>query len=368
MRLESFDTGKPAVHVKLDELEGWKILGRLSSLIMVGCDCGMRSITIEPPGNLAPGVRRAMERLIARNPVVAISGRKQESGPRNEFGYVVLERGSVFLCLRDYSNEKMYSFYMAALEENVDLASRCAYLIADILGFTSFLAFEVRFGVYELLNNVFEHSVDGNPQHWVKLTLERKGDILTVSIVDKGIEFDPTGNDQFNLRSYLSSGNRRGLGLILTRKITEQMHYKRELGYNKVFFEKSISSRDSNKHSAKGEEMAQLIVGEPALMQDGSYRITLEGDLDTKGALIMEDLLNQLLEQKMFRVLLDFEKVPFVSSAGVGILLGMVSSLRDEGGEVYFLNISPKVKSVFSLLNLDDFFRIVDSEKSIVEF
>ena len=111
--------------------------------------------------------------------------------------------------------------------------------------------------------------------------------------------------------------------------------------------------------------MAQMIVGEPQRQADESYLIPLEGDLDTKGALVVEDLMNMLLEQKMHRVTLDFEKVPFVSSAGVGILLGMVSALRDAGGEVLFANVTSKVRSVFRLLNLDDFFKITDTPETV---
>ena len=66
------------------------------------------------------------------------------------------------------------------------------------------------------------------------------------------------------------------------------------------------------------------------------------------------------------KVILDFEKVSFVSSAGVGVILGLVSTLREKGGEVYFVNLSPKVKSVFGLLNLDDYFKVVDADELIV--
>jgi len=92
----------------------------------------------------------------------------------------------------------------------------------------------------------------------------------------------------------------------------------------------------------------------------------LSGDLDTKGALIMEQMLLQLMEKKIFQTVFDFEKVPFISSAGVGILLGIVSSLREAGGEATFIKISPKVRSVFRLLNLEDYFTIRDSVGSAV--
>ncbi len=112
--------------------------------------------------------------------------------------------------------------------------------------------------------------------------------------------------------------------------------------------------------------MAHFEASEPRPSADGSHLIRLSGDLDTKGALAMERLLGELIERKIARVTLDFEKVPFVSSAGVGILLGIVSSLRDAGGEVVFTKISPKVRSVFRLLNLEDYFTIREQVESSV--
>ena len=107
--------------------------------------------------------------------------------------------------------------------------------------------------------------------------------------------------------------------------------------------------------------MAQFEIGGPTRLGDGSNMLTLSGDLDAKGALLVEQMLTQLLEKEVFRVTLDFEKVSFISSAGVGILLGLVSSMRDAGGDAVFVRIPAKVRSVFQLLNLEDYFTIGDS-------
>ena len=107
--------------------------------------------------------------------------------------------------------------------------------------------------------------------------------------------------------------------------------------------------------------MAQFEIRGPKPLGNGSSIVTLSGDLDAKGALLVEQMLVQLLEKKIFRVTLDFEKVLFISSAGVGILLGLVSSVRDAGGDAVFVRVPPKVSSVFQLLNLEDYFTISDS-------
>jgi len=51
---------------------------------------------------------------------------------------------------------------------------------------------------------------------------------------------------------------------------------------------------------------------------------------------------------------------------GVGMLLGLVSSIRKEGGEVTFAGVSHHVKSVFELLNLNEYFVFSDSETEVL--
>lgn len=365
MKIEMIDSSDLAVRVNCRDCTGWKILGRLSSLALIAFDCSFQSVSCELSAELPANIRSAVDRFFALNPIIKLDETRSEECADDEFGFVVLGREEGFVCLRNAANENSYSIYLAALEKEVDLAARCSYLMANVLGLTSLLSYEIRFGVYELLNNLIEHGAVHGSNKWVQLNIEKAINKIRVSIVDKGGKFDPTGNDSFDLDNYLSSNRKRGLGLILTRKIANHMEYERISGYNNVSFEKSLSSA-ADSAALKGEgKMAQLIVGEPRLLPQGHHLIPLEGDIDTKGALVMEDLLNQLLEQRMLNIVLDFEKVPFVSSAGVGILLGMVNTLRDEGGDVLFKNISPRVSSVFRLLNLDDFFTIAESEEIV---
>lgn len=365
MKLEAFDSSNLSVRISCQDCTGWDILGRLSSLALIAFDCSFQSVSCEISPKLPTDVRKAVDRFAALNPVIRVIEAEAEESIDDEFGFVVLGREEGLVCLRNAIDDNSYVIFFEAIDAEVDLASRCAYLIANILGLTSLLSYEVRFSVYELLNNITEHGYESTYHKWIKLKIEKKTDKLSVSIVDKGSIFDPTGDDYFDLDNYLKSNQRRGLGLILTRKIADHMKYERVSGFNNVYFEKSFNPLPKTTTLNGEVKMSQLNVGEPQHLPNGRYLIPLEGDIDTKGALVMEDLLTQLLEQHMLNIVLDFEKVPFVSSAGVGILLGMVNTLRDEGGDVLFKNISPKVSSVFRLLNLDDFFTIAEPEEMI---
>ncbi len=51
----------------------------------------------------------------------------------------------------------------------------------------------------------------------------------------------------------------------------------------------------------------------------------------------------------------NLKGVDFISTAGVGALLYAVGGARKNGGEIIFIEFSPKTKAVFEFLDLHDF-------------
>lgn len=361
MKIESIDPKTFAVSVSCESDEGWQIPVRLASLIMAAIDCRVSSISCALPDRLPGAVRTASEQLIARNAIVtrrsSIARGPDWVEPRR---YVVV-KSEAFFCAGDVRNDQAYSLFLAGTEENVELASRCAHILAVALGYTSDFSFEIRLSVYELLMNIVEHGIESDSRGWVQVDIGREGDMLTVSIMDQGVAFDPSGDSGFDLDAYLGARKRRGLGLIMARRIATQLTHRRESGCNKTLIKRSIWARSAAPRDGKENPMPQFEIGGPLPLGNGTDMLTLSGDLDAKGALLMEQMLSRLLDKKLFRVTLDFERVSFISSAGVGILLGLVSSMRDAGGDAVFVRVPPKVSSVFHLLNLEDYFTIGDS-------
>ncbi len=361
MKIESIDPVTFAVSVSCKSDEGWQIPVRLASLIMVASDCDVPSISCVLPDRMPRAVRSASEQLIARNAIVALESSVARDSEWIESRRYIVGRSETFNCMGEVRNDNKYSLFLAGIESNVDRASRCAHIIAVALGYTSDFAFEIRLSVYELLMNVIEHGIESASQEWIQVDLEREGDTLLVSIIDQGIAFDPLGDSKFDLQAYIESRKTRGLGLIITRRIAEHFTHRREAGYNKTLIKKSMWSCGSALRDGKEISMAQFEIRGPVPLGNESYMLTLSGDLDAKGALLVEQMLAQLIEKKMFRVTLDFQKVSFISSAGVGILIGLEASLRDAGGDAIFTKVPPKVSSVFRLLNLEDYFTIENS-------
>ncbi len=65
---------------------------------------------------------------------------------------------------------------------------------------------------------------------------------------------------------------------------------------------------------------------------DGRRLLTLAGDLDYSGAVVLRDVLRPLLDDADCRVIVDMTAVHFVDSSGLGVLLNWSGRARRDGG------------------------------------
>lgn len=344
-----------ALTVSCERPCGCELPGQVAGLLLAAADCGLGSITLYGTDAAPRGAAGGIEALVEANPLLVAAAGKVEETPVDEFGYLVVSRGDRFLLLRDEENDRRYSIFIPATAEAACLAARIAYLVAVIMGFPAAKVLDVRSGVNELLANIVEHGGRGAGDTWIQTTLERAGESLCVSIVDKGIEFDPRagiepGGEEF-------SSGRGKFGPAMLGRIHHSFRYERKNGYNRVYFNRRMSHGGEH---AREKDMAGFEIGEPRRLSHGAGLIELRGDLDARGALAVETLRSALLERRLLNIVLDFSRVALISSAGVGALLGMVSEIRAEGGEIRLTGVGAEVRSLLNQLNLEGYFRLMD--------
>ena len=85
------------------------------------------------------------------------------------------------------------------------------------------------------------------------------------------------------------------------------------------------------------------------------------GSVDAAAAPVLEAHFNSFFEKGATRIVVDFSKADFISSAGIGILLGSVSLLRESKGDLIFMNVPLHIGDVFDIINLKSFFVTIDS-------
>lgn len=97
--------------------------------------------------------------------------------------------------------------------------------------------------------------------------------------------------------------------------------------------------------------------------------ISLEGYLDAHTASYLEDFIQQTIDGKKFKIIFDFSKLDYISSAGLGVFMAFVEEIRGANGDMKFCCMKENVFSVFDLLGFPMLFDIEENhEKCLIKF
>lgn len=78
--------------------------------------------------------------------------------------------------------------------------------------------------------------------------------------------------------------------------------------------------------------------------------IDVKGYLDAHTAPELENVFNRLLDDKQFRVVVNFNDLKYISSAGLGVFMAYVETMRENKGDIKFSNMKENVYNIFDLL------------------
>lgn len=92
--------------------------------------------------------------------------------------------------------------------------------------------------------------------------------------------------------------------------------------------------------------------------------IKVGGYIDTTTSSELERALDSLLKQGRFYIVVDLGNVDYISSAGWGIFISEIKSIRENGGDLKLVRMVPDVYEIFELL---EFHHILDVYDSIEE-
>jgi anti-sigma B factor antagonist len=92
----------------------------------------------------------------------------------------------------------------------------------------------------------------------------------------------------------------------------------------------------------------------------------MEGDLigDEVGPIIAE-LVSDSVEAGIKTVVIDLEKVRYISSSGLGLLITLLTKMKNAGGELFLTAPSEHVKKLLLITKLNDIFTVVESVKEL---
>ena len=97
-------------------------------------------------------------------------------------------------------------------------------------------------------------------------------------------------------------------------------------------------------------------------MIDAVTLLAMEGNLDTNTSVDAQDHINGLIDDGAAKLVVDFEKVDFVSSAGLRVLLATAKKLGGVGGSLRICGLNETVAEVFEISGFSTILNVFPSE------
>jgi len=94
----------------------------------------------------------------------------------------------------------------------------------------------------------------------------------------------------------------------------------------------------------------------------------LSGSIDAHTYEELEERLELIFEEDNYKIVIDMDEVAYISSAGIGVLVGGQSRAKAASGELVLLKLHDVVESVFHALGVLSLFPIAKDRTSALEF
>jgi anti-sigma B factor antagonist len=96
----------------------------------------------------------------------------------------------------------------------------------------------------------------------------------------------------------------------------------------------------------------------PNPVQDRSNVLPLKGEIDLHVSPSITASLNEMIEKKPKRLVVDLSEVTYIYSAGLAALIQAMQKVEGYGGKFRLAGLQETVRSIFEISRLDQVFQI----------
>ena len=97
---------------------------------------------------------------------------------------------------------------------------------------------------------------------------------------------------------------------------------------------------------------------------DGALTVIYpQGFLDAHTAPDFEGELRKAIDGGRVRLVVNCKDLDYISSAGLGVFMGCIEDVREQGGDIKISNLMPKVYHVFELLGFHQLYDLSETEE-----
>ena len=95
----------------------------------------------------------------------------------------------------------------------------------------------------ELFTNIVSYGFEDNVEHYVKFTLKGDNEFVIINIEDDGVPFNPLEKIDPDFPENVESAKIGGLGILIIRKLMDNISYERRQGKNTLTMKKNVQAK-----------------------------------------------------------------------------------------------------------------------------
>jgi len=99
---------------------------------------------------------------------------------------------------------------------------------------------------------------------------------------------------------------------------------------------------------------------------DSVNLLSLSGRLDAYSATELEKKLDSLIEANQARLVVDLDKLEYISSSGLRVFLAALKKVKKLQGDIKLAGMKPFIKEVFDIAGFSQLFNIFDTQQAAV--
>jgi anti-sigma B factor antagonist len=100
---------------------------------------------------------------------------------------------------------------------------------------------------------------------------------------------------------------------------------------------------------------------------DGVALVQPEGFINAHTVRQFESTLEELVHAGRFTILVDCQDLNYISSAGLGAIMGLIEPIRENGGDILLCGLQRNVYSIFETLGFTQLYRVFDSREEALQ-
>ena len=104
----------------------------------------------------------------------------------------------------------------------------------------------------------------------------------------------------------------------------------------------------------------------PRRVDDRTQALDLEGEVDVYTAPLLRQEIMDQVEAGVSHLLVNLEKVEYLDSTGLGILIGGVKRLKEQSGSLKLVGPSARITRIFEITGLNKIFDVYASESDAI--